>query len=99
MYRASHDTLASTIERLEAELSTIRSLRAPARPRERVLWAVSIVSFLCALFAVAALTSVRTRAEDAERRYEGARVRLERKTQDLGACESFAFHELRATRD
>jgi hypothetical protein len=99
MYRASHDTLASTIERLETELSTMRALRAPPRPRERVLWAVSAVSVLGAVFAVAALTSVSARADYAERRFEGARVRLERKTQDLGACESFAFHELRETRD
>jgi hypothetical protein len=99
MYRASHDTLTSTIERLEAELRTIRALRAPPRPRERVLWTVTVVSALCALFAVAALGSVRTRADDTERRFQGARVRLERKTQDLGACESFAFHELHAAED
>jgi len=99
MYRASHDTLASTIERLEAELRTIRALRAPPRPRERVLWTVTAVSVLCALFAVAALGSLRARADDAERRFDGARVRLERKTQDLGACESFAFHELHALED
>jgi hypothetical protein len=42
---------------------------------------------------------VRTRADDTERRFQGARVRLERKTQDLGACESFAFHELHAAED
>ena len=99
MYRASHDTLASTIERLEAELRTIRALRAPPRPRERVLLAVTFVSVLCVVFAAAGLTSVRARADDAERRFEGARVRLERKTQDLGACESFAFHELHAAED
>ena len=99
MYRASHDTLASTIERLEADLRTIRALRAPPRPRERVLLAVTVTSVLCALFAAAALTSVRARADDAERRYGGARVRLERKTQDLAACESLAFHELHAPQD
>jgi len=99
MYRASHDTLASTIERLEAELRTVHALRAPARPRERVLWAVTATSVLCALFAAAALTSVRARADDAERRFEGARVRLEHKTQDLGACESLALHELHPPQD
>jgi hypothetical protein len=99
MYRASHDTLAATIEHLEAELRTIRALRAPPRPREKALWAVTVVSALCAVFAVAALTSVRARADDAERKFEGSRVRLERKTQDLGACESFAFHELHAAED
>jgi hypothetical protein len=99
MYRASHDTLASTIERLEAELRTIRALRAPPRPRERILWAVTAVSLLCGLLAGAAVVSVRDRAEDAERRYLGARIRLERKTQDLGTCEALAFHQLTATQD
>jgi hypothetical protein len=99
MYRASHDTLASTVQRLEAELRTIRALRAPPRPRERMLWGVTVVSVLCSLFALAALSSVQARADDAERRFDGARVRLERKTADLGACEAFAFHELHATRD
>jgi hypothetical protein len=99
MYRASHDTLAATIERLEAELRTIHALRAPPRPREQALWAVTAVSVLCAVFAVAALTSVRARAEDAERKFEGSRVRLEQKTEDLRACETFAFHELHAAED
>jgi hypothetical protein len=99
MYRASHDTLASTIERLEGELRTIRALRAPLRPREHVLWAVTLASVLGALFAVAACSAAGVRADDAERRYDGARVRLERKTQDLGTCESFAFHELRGAQD
>jgi hypothetical protein len=99
MYRASHDTLASTIERLEAELRTIRALRAPPRPRERVLWTVTVASVLCALLSAAAFTSVRARADDAERRFQGARVRLEQKTLDLGTCESLAFHGLRAQED
>jgi hypothetical protein len=60
---------------------------------------VSAVSLLCALFAGAAVVSVRDRAEDAERRYLGARIRLERKTQDLGTCEAMGFHQLAATQD
>jgi hypothetical protein len=60
---------------------------------------VTVVSVLCALFAGAAVVSVRDRAEDAERRYLGARIRLERKTGDLGACESLVFHELQPTQD
>ena len=99
MYRASHDTLASTIEHLEAELRTIRALRAPPRPREQVLWAVTIASLLGVLFAAAACSAARIRADDAQRRFDGARVRLERKTQDLGTCEAFAFHELRGAED
>jgi len=99
MYRASHDTLASTIARLDAELRELRALRAPPRPRERVLWVVTAMSVLAALFAVAACGAQRARADDAERRFDGARVRLERKTADLGVCESLAFHELRGDRD
>jgi hypothetical protein len=99
MYRASHDSLASTIARLEDELRTLQALRAPARPAERTLWVVTAVSLLLAVFAGAAVVSLHDRAADAERRFEGARVRLERKTQDLGTCETFAFHELAAARD
>ncbi len=99
MYRASHDTLASTIERLEADLRTIRALRAPLRPRESVLWGITLASVLAALLSGAALVATRDRADDAQRRYLGARARLEHKTQDLGACESFALHELRPDRD
>ena len=99
MYRAPHDTFASTIERLESELREIRALRAPRRPRERILWAVTAMSLLAAAFAVAACVSAGARADDAERRFDGARVRLERKTQDLGACESFALRSLRAAQD
>ncbi|HEY3816562.1 MAG TPA: hypothetical protein VGL81_05300 [Polyangiaceae bacterium] len=99
MYRASHDTFASTIERLEGELRTIRALGGPRRPREQALWAVTVASVLCAAFALAGLTSALARADDAERRFDGARVRLERKTGDLATCESLAYHELRGDQD
>jgi hypothetical protein len=99
MYRASHDTLVSTIDGLEAELRNIRALRAPPRPRERVLWTVTVASIMGALFAVAACTAAGARADDAERRFDGARVRLEQKTRDLGVCEALAFHELRGAQD
>jgi hypothetical protein len=90
MYRASHDTFASTIERLEAELRELRALRAPARPRERYLWTVTVASVLGMVLAIGACVAARARTEDAERRFDGARVRLEVKTQDLGACETLA---------
>jgi hypothetical protein len=99
MYRASHDTFASTIERLEAEVRELHTLAAPRRLRERGLWATTAVSVVGALLAVAACGAARTRADVAERRFDAARVRLERKTRDLGACESFAYHELRGDRD
>jgi hypothetical protein len=99
MYRASHDTFASTIERLEAEVRELRTLGTPRGARERTLWATTAVSVVGALLAVAACGAARTRADDAERRFDAARVRLERKTQDLAACESFAYHELRGDRD
>src|SRR5579871_2835250 len=100
MYRASHDTFAATIERLEAELRQLREsgwspcLGTARRPRERVLWVTTAVSVVGALLAVAACGAARSHAEDAERRFDAARVRLERKTQDLAACEAFASHEL-----
>jgi len=99
MYRASHDTFAGTIERLEAEVRDLRALRAPTRPRERALWATTGVAVVGALLAVAACGAARSRAVDAERRFDAARVRLERKTADLAACEELAFHELRGERD
>jgi hypothetical protein len=99
MYRAPHDTFVCTIERLEAELRELRSLRASPRPRERALWALTLTSVFGAVLAVAACTAARARADDVERRYDGARVRLERKTQDLATCETLAFHEMRGDRD
>jgi hypothetical protein len=99
MYRAPHTTLASTIERLESELREVRALRGPARPRERLLWAITTVSVLGAVFAGAALTAATAKADVAERKLDGVRTRLELKTQDLGACESVAFHALRGTQD
>jgi hypothetical protein len=101
MYRAPHDTFVSTIERLEAELRELREaglspcLGTTRRTRERTLWATTAVSVIGALLAVAACGAARTRADDAERRFDAARVRLERKTQDLSECESFAYRELR----
>ena len=99
MYRASHDTLASTIERLESELREVRALRAPRRPRERFLWAITTVSVLGAVFAGAALTAATARADDAERKLDGMRTRLELKTQDLGRCESIYFRAFGEARD
>jgi hypothetical protein len=99
MYRASQDTLFSTVERLETELRELKELRATPRPRERVLWVVTVVSVLGAALAGAACASTRAHVDDAERRFDGARARLERKTQDLSTCESFALHELRGEKD
>jgi hypothetical protein len=99
MYRASHDTFASTIERLEAEVRELKALGAPGRPRDRTLWATTAVAVVGALLAVAACGAARARAADAERRFDGARVRLEMKTQDLATCEALAFHELRGDQD
>jgi|SRR5580693_8919890 hypothetical protein len=99
MYRASHETLLSKIEHLEAELHDLRALRAPARPGERLLWAVTATSVLGAVLAFAACASARAHGADVERRFDGARVRLEQKTQDLASCESFALRELRGEAD
>ncbi|HEY8041149.1 MAG TPA: hypothetical protein VIF15_15185 [Polyangiaceae bacterium] len=93
MYRDSHDTLAETIERLEQELREVRALRAPRRPRERVLWTVTVLSVAAALFAGAAAGAARARADELALRFEGAALRLELKTRDLGACESLAFNQ------
>jgi hypothetical protein len=94
MYREPHQTFASTVERLETELRELRALRGTPRPRERVLWAITTLSVLGVILATAASLSIRASADDAERRFEGARTRLALKTQDLGACESLAQHVL-----
>ena len=99
MYRASHDSFAGTIERLEAEVRELRALRAPGRPRDRALWATTGIAVVGALLAVAACGAARSRAADAERRFDAARVRLERKTNDLAACEELAYKQLRVDRD
>jgi hypothetical protein len=99
MYRAPHDTFVSTIERLERELRELRALRARPRPRERLLWALTTASLLGAVLAGAGLAAARTHALDAERRFDGARVRLEQKTTDLQTCEDLAFHALSTDRD
>ncbi len=94
MYRDPDETFASTVERLETELHELRALRARPRPRERVLWAVTAASVLGAVLSLAALVSTRASADDAELRFEGARLRLALKTQDLGACESKAWRAM-----
>ena len=99
MYRAPHDTFASTIERLEAEVRELRAVGSPRRARERALWATTAVCVVGAVLAVAACGAARTRADLAEHRFDAARVRLELKTKDLGVCEALAFHELRGDRD
>jgi hypothetical protein len=98
MYRVSHDTFVGTIERLEAERD-LRALRSAPRPKERVLWAVTLVSVLGGGFATAGLLAAHEHAEDAERRFHGASVRYEQKTRDLGTCEDLAFHALSNARD
>ena len=85
MYRESAESLACTVERLERELA---ALRAPARPRERVLGALTALSVVAALLSVAALRAEREHAAALEDRFEAAAVRLQAKTDALGECES-----------
>jgi len=99
MYREPHETFTSTIERLETELRELRALRTRPRPRETALLAVTVLSVLSAVLAGAACVSIHASVDDAERRFAGARARLEVKTQDLGACESFASHVFRGRTD
>jgi len=94
MYREPHETFASTVERLETELRELRALRARPRPRERVLWVVTALSVVGALLSGAACASSRARVDEDELRFEGARLRLELKTRDLGACEARAWHAM-----
>jgi hypothetical protein len=52
------------------------------------------VSIVGALLAVSALGAARSHAVEAQRRYETALVRLERKTVDLSTCEDLAARAL-----
>lgn len=87
MYRGSQESLAETVARLEGEIAELRSLHAPARPRERTLWAVTALSAILAVLACVALRTAHERAEFLQRRFDAAASRLDVKTQDLTACE------------
>jgi hypothetical protein len=90
VYRDSHESLIRTIEQLRSEVDPMRELRPVRRWRARVLLLVAIASAFVTVYAVAACVAAKARADDFERKFNGARARLEAKTRDLGQCESFA---------
>ena len=87
MYRGSQESLAETVARLEGEIAELRTLHAPARPRERTLWAVTALSAIVAVLSCVALRTAHERAEFLQRRFDAAAIRLDMKTQDLTTCE------------
>jgi hypothetical protein len=94
VYRDSHESLVRTIEQLRADLDQLREPRPTQRRRRRLLVVATTVSAFVTVYALAACVAAKARADDYERKFNGARVRLEAKTNDLGQCESFAQHML-----
>jgi hypothetical protein len=90
MYRASHDTLAQTIERLEAELEELRALRATPRFRARTLCAVTATSVVTAILSATACAASHAGSAELRRqhhtllhRYESARAGVVQTSHDL----------------
>jgi hypothetical protein len=90
MYRESNEGLVETIERLEREIEEMRALRAAPRPREKMVLLGGVLAGIMAVMAGAALLSANARADEAETRFEKARVLVQEKTQTLGECEALA---------
>jgi hypothetical protein len=94
VYRDSRESLVRTIEQLSSDLDDMRELRPRRRWGSGVQLLVTTASALVAVYAIAACVAAKARADDFERKFNGARVRLEAKTRDLGQCESLADHVL-----
>jgi hypothetical protein len=96
MYRDPYDGMVQTIDRLQRELGDVTTFRR-SHP-ERMLWFVTAVSVLGAVFSLTALGAARTHVRLLEDALSAARSRLDAKTLALGQCESLAEDSVNAQR-
>lgn len=88
MYRGSQESFAETIERLEREVAELRAALAPGRRREVKTRLFAALCGMLTFLALAACAAARARADQLTTRFDAEAAILERKTRDLGTCES-----------
>jgi len=96
MYRASQESLAETVARLERELAEMQGLSGSPRRRMKLLAAVTAASMVTSLLLGVACASVHERAERLQTHMtEAARLPGSRAT-DLQTCVDLAQEKDRA---
>jgi hypothetical protein len=86
MYRGSQDSLAETIERLEAELAEMRGLSRAPRWRMRALVVLTCASVLSSVLLAMACMASHARTQALERHMVDAARVFETRSQDLDTC-------------
>ncbi len=99
MYRASHESFAETIEKLERELAEMRGLAGSPRRRLKVLGVVTGLSVVATIVLGAACAATHERAERLQRHMSQAASLLDSREQDLHTCTTLANEQLGATRE
>jgi hypothetical protein len=97
MYRASHESFAETIEKLERELAEMRGLSGSPRRRMKVLASVTGLSLVATFLLGIACEATHERAERLQRHMTEAAALLDSREHDLHTCTTLANEQLRAT--
>lgn len=97
MYRASHESFAETIEKLERELAEMRGLAGSPRRRLKVLGVVTALSLMATFLLAVACQATHERAERLQRHMAEAAALLDSRDHDLRTCTTLANEQLRAT--
>jgi hypothetical protein len=96
MYRASQESLAQTVARLERELAEMQGLSGSPRRRVRLLAAVTGISVTLSVLLGLACAATHARAERLQRHMAEAAELLDSRAQDLQMCATLAQEEERA---
>ena len=95
-YRASHESLADTVARLERELAEMQGLACSPRRRVKILGAITAVSLVVSALLGLSCAVVHARAERLQRHMNAAAELLDSRAADLQTCASLAQEEERA---
>jgi hypothetical protein len=90
MYRASQESLAETVTRLERELAEMQGLSGSPRRRVKLLTAVTAASVVASVLLGVACATVHARAERLQRHMTEAAQLLDSRAQDLQVCVDLA---------
>jgi hypothetical protein len=96
MYRASQESMAHTVERLERELAELQGLTGSPRRRMKVLAGVTGASLTLSAFLGLACAATHARAERLQQHMTQAAALLDSRAQDLYTCTALAQEEERA---
>ena len=96
MYRASQESMAHTVARLERELAELQGLTGSPRQRIKRLAAVTGASLMLSAFLGLSCAATHARAERLQQHMSQAAALLDSRAQDLHTCTALAQEEERA---